>query len=124
MLSILSVGEFFCRLSKRYLTKLASGHRSFEGVDMNVKQRVSLFVAAVFPVLALSAYFLLSPLRASAQSCPGGQFYAGQSCTNSNCNDGHGGCEVPLGDQGSFVFCPNHPGPGICQAGHIVCCTE
>ncbi len=90
---------------------------------MNIKQKISMLAASVLPVLALGAYFLLTPVKTNALSCPGGTFYAGQSCTNTNCNDGHGGCEVTLGSPGSFVFCPNHPGPGICEAGHIVCCT-
>lgn len=92
---------------------------------MNLKQKLSLFSAAVLPVLALLAYFLIAPARANAQSCPGGQFRAPCGYENWGCMNGAGYCYAN-GSRGYFVFCPPHVGPGgpgICQDG-TVCCTE
>lgn len=87
---------------------------------MNLKQKLSLFSAAVLPVLALSAYFLFAPARASALSCPGGQFQA--PCGHGGCMNGAGYC-YQNGSNGLFVFCDPYPGPGTCHNG-IVCCSE
>lgn len=93
---------------------------------MNLKQKFSLLAASVLPVFALSAYFLISPTKTIAQSCPGGTFHA--SCFRGpgqpvGCQSGSGYCYAP-GSEGYFVFCPNHPGPGICESGGVVCCTQ
>lgn len=88
---------------------------------MNLKQKIALLTASILPALALSAYFLLAPVKASAQSCPGGTFNA--RCASGGCASGTGYC-YSVGSQGTYVFCPNHPGPGICEAGGVVCCTQ
>lgn len=90
---------------------------------MNLKQTISLLVASILPVLALSAYFLLAPVKTSAQSCPGGTFKTPSCKPGGGCESGTGGC-YSYGSAGIFVFCPNHPGPGLCETGSIVCCTE
>lgn len=92
---------------------------------MNLKQKVSMLSAALLPALALSAYFLITPARANAQSCPGGEFKANCGTGGSGCQSGGGFC-FPNGAHGTFVFCPPHVGPGgpgICEDG-TVCCTE
>jgi hypothetical protein len=93
---------------------------------VDLKQKVSILVASLLPVVALAAYFLLTPTKTSALSCPGGTFNA--SCYRGpgvpvGCQSGSGYCYAP-GDVGYFVFCPNHPGPGDCETGGVVCCTE
>jgi len=95
---------------------------------MDLKQKLTLLATSVLPVLALSAYLLLAPVTVSAGSCPSGQMYAGYGCTRNYCNDGHGGCEVPPGGGGIFVFCKNSSGqpngPGTCSTtGSCVKCT-
>lgn len=88
---------------------------------MNLKQRISLLAASILPVLALSAYFLMAPVKTSAQSCPGGQFKAGPCKAGGGCESGTGTC-YSIGAHGIFIFCPG--GPGICETGSIVCCTQ
>jgi hypothetical protein len=95
---------------------------------MNLKQRLLVLAASVLPVLALSAYLFLSPVKVAQASCPAGEEYAGQGCTNNFCNDGHGGCEVHPGAGGIFVFCKTSSGgasgPGTCSTtGSCVTCT-
>jgi hypothetical protein len=93
---------------------------------MNLKQKLSILSASLLPALALSAYFLMGAAPASALSCPGGTFQAG--CFRGTgqpvgCQSGSGTCYAP-GTNGIYVFCPNHPGPGICESGGTVCCTQ
>ncbi|HWG57562.1 MAG TPA: hypothetical protein VN661_00795 [Candidatus Acidoferrales bacterium] len=90
---------------------------------MNLKQRLSLAAAAVLPALALSAYFLITPLRAIAQSCPPGEILAGCGSLP-YCNDGHGGCDVHVGQRGVFVFCPGEGYNGTCVSSGCVQCDE
>ena len=88
---------------------------------MDLKQKLSFLAAAALPAAALSVYLFLVPARAVAFSCPGGTFHA--PCGTSGCQSGTGTC-YNLGSQGIYVFCPPHPGAGICQAGGTVCCTQ
>jgi hypothetical protein len=96
---------------------------------MNFKQKLSILASSLLPALALSAYFLLGPAPVRAQSCPGGTFNS--SCYRGpgvpvGCGNGAGYCYAP-GSPGYFVFCPPHEGPGgpgICESGGTVCCTE
>jgi hypothetical protein len=93
---------------------------------MNFKQKLSIVASSLLPALALFAYFLMGPAPVRAQSCPGGT-------VNSPCSIGRGlpiGCEsgtgvcYPPGNGGHYVFCPPNSGPGICEAGGTVCCTQ
>lgn len=88
---------------------------------MSTKQRFSLLAALALPAFALSAFLALTPKQAKAISCPGGTFKA-VPCGSGGCQSGGGFC-VGKGMQGGFVFCPPHPGQGICE-GATVCCTQ
>lgn len=90
---------------------------------MNTKQRISLLTALALPALALSAFLALTPKQAKALSCPGGTFKAGPCNPSGGCQSGTGTCYSP-GSNGIYVFCPNHPGPGICEGNGVVCCTQ
>lgn len=89
---------------------------------MNLKQKLSLFSALSLPALALSAYFLLTPARAAAQSCPGGMYHAPCGFNGTGCETGTGGC-ISNGARGYFIYCPPHPGAGSCSNGWT-CCTQ
>ena len=98
---------------------------------MNLKQKLSLFSAAILPSVALSAYFLVIPISSAADgSCPGDEVPA--LChlgTFQGCSDGHDSCSVGFGQFGSFVFCLGPDGkcglsgPGKCLTGGCVSCT-
>lgn len=91
---------------------------------MNLKQKLSLFSAAVLPALALSAYFLVSPARARASSCDPPQ--CSSPCFNGGCGNGAGGCFSNGSDGEPYVFCWDSPdggsnGPGQCTDGCVTC---
>lgn len=91
---------------------------------MTLKQKLSVIAAAFLPILAMCVYLLVLPSRANASSCPGGTFQSGCSGGPRGwCGTGSGGCVAPH-SSGIFVFCPNHPGPGICEGNSTVCCTQ
>lgn len=83
---------------------------------MNLKQKFSLCSAGLLPALALLAYFLFVPVRASAASCPPGEFYA--PCGTGGCESGGGTC---FGNHtcGAYVFCNAHG--GVCNSGCVTC---
>lgn len=89
---------------------------------MRLRQRLSIFSAALLPSLALSAYLLTAPV--STYACTWD--YGG--CPDGYCNDGHSGCTVPVGGWGIFVFCPDQDGyngtggPGTCVDTDCVQC--
>jgi hypothetical protein len=100
---------------------------------MNVKQKMSILAASLLPALALAAFFLLGPLRASATSCPGGVVPANPCYIGhvEGCGVGDGGGCVLVGEGGAFYNCPAYPGgpqfgngEGICESGGKVCCTQ
>lgn len=88
---------------------------------MNLRQKLSLAFAAVLPVLALTGYFLLTPSRAVAQQCPGGQVRAQCGVGSTSCETGYYGRCVNSGMETNFIFCPGLL--GLCQDG-VVCCLR
>ena len=89
---------------------------------MNIKQKISLLAASLLPVLALSAYFLMTPVRASAAGPP---CHASCGTGGLGCQSGGGFC-YPNGDpNGIYVFCKKSNGqpmgPGSCSNGFVTC---
>jgi len=89
---------------------------------MQLKQKLSLLAASIFPALALAAYMLLTPVitTATGNICHSPCGYEGTGCGN-----GAGGC-YPNGYQGGiYVFCKNQSGqptgPGSCSNGYVTC---
>ena len=78
---------------------------------MNLRQRLSLFLASVLPVLALCAYFLIAPARAVATSCPGGGMQDG-GCPNGGCHNAGGSCSANGSTNGVYIFCRSDYGNG------------
>lgn len=90
---------------------------------MNVKQKLSLFSGAALPMLAMAAYFLVAPARATAHSCA---IYS--PCgSDGGCESGSGECYANGSTDEIYVFCyfdPNTqlpPGPGSCCDGYVTC---
>lgn len=92
---------------------------------MNLKQVFSVAAAAGLPALALCGYMYVAPTRALAQSnCPDGEQYSpAPNAPPGYCAEGAGGSVAP-GTHGYFVFCPNFPGGGTCEAGQCVLCDD
>lgn len=89
---------------------------------MNLKQKLNLLVAFLLPAIALSAYFMITPVPALAAGnpCHSPCGYEGLGCGN-----GAGGC-YPNGYRGGiYVFCKNSQGqptgPGSCSNGVVTC---
>lgn len=88
----------------------------------NAKQKLSLAVASVFPVLALGAYFFLAPVQANASSsCPAGEM----SVPTCGRGAGFGTCEVGSscinpGEIGEDPYCTS--GAAICESAGCVKC--
>lgn len=90
---------------------------------MNLKQKLSLLSGMTLPVLALSAYFLIAPVRAtahsSAQYSPCGD--------DGGCESGSGVCYANNSSGNIYVFCYSDPynqfpsGPGTCCDGYVTC---
>lgn len=98
---------------------------------MNLKQKLSILAATVLPIVALCAYLVLGPAKASASSCGSGQQYApcGQPDHSTWCANGAGSCFAP-GTKEPYTFCRESPGaqchaggPGTCNSGNCVTCT-
>lgn len=90
---------------------------------MNLKQKVSLLSGTVLPVLAMAAYFLLAPARATAHS---NAFYS--PCgDDGGCESGSGECYANGSTQEVYVFCyfdgstQLPPGTGSCCDGYVTC---
>lgn len=91
---------------------------------MSLRQKLSLFWGLLLPVLALSAYFLVMPIRASAQSCDPPQCYA--PCGSGECQTGSGACFANGSHSFGYVYCWASPdggtgGPGQCNDGCVTC---
>lgn len=88
---------------------------------MNLKQKLSLFSGLLLPSLALSAYFLITPVRAIA----GGYCHAPCGYENTGCQSGSGYCWPNGSQNGIYVFCANQngqpTGPGSCSDGYVTC---
>jgi hypothetical protein len=88
---------------------------------MELKQRISLIVASVLPVVALAVYFLLAPFTTNAT---GNLCHAPCGIGGKGCGNGAGGC-YNNGSNGIFVFCKNSQGqpmgPGSCSNGYVDC---
>lgn len=95
---------------------------------MKAKQKFSVAVSTLLPALALVGYLSLAPAKVQAQlgDCPPGEIYAGGHGTG--CATGAGLPNVPIGQSGLFIFCPNQdgqlgaPNPGTCESGQCVQC--
>lgn len=97
---------------------------------MDRKQKLSMSLATCLPLVALSAYVILVPMRAvraAAGDCPDGQVYAPQPSQPNYCNNGANGA-VPPSEYSLFVFCNTEDGTGAnglgqCMAGSCVKCS-
>lgn len=100
---------------------------------MNLKQRISFLAATLLPALALFSYFVISPAKTSADSCPPGTIYSPCSGHPGECGNGAGECFANGSKGKPYLFCntcnEGHcsaiGGPGDCNSGCVTCdeCT-
>lgn len=98
---------------------------------MPQKQRLSFLSAIVLPLFALAAFFVFSPAKATATSCPYGSVYEHNGClTPGSCSTGSGECYLSGTRYGVYVFCQagdngvggvQMPGEGSCNDGCVTC---
>lgn len=89
---------------------------------MDRKQKCSLFVATVMPLLAVSAYFLLAPAKVNAfAGCPSGQTYT--PSPSGYCSSGSGANYRVGSTSGVYVFCGG-TGQGTCVSTGCVQCAQ
>jgi hypothetical protein len=85
---------------------------------MDIKQKLSLVTASALPVLAISAYLMFAPARASATSCPSGELSVpvcgdGYGCAGTSC--------TTKGAEGEFPQCGQPPVAQCVTPGCIKC---
>lgn len=92
---------------------------------MDLKQRISTMCAMTLPLLALGAYFMVSPVKVKADDgdCPGATVYS--PAGGGWCETGTGGVLAPGTTNPGYVFCSDGMGgiygPGSCPTDDSSC---